>query len=213
MSIFFIISFYLCFITSSNQEIINNPIKSKRQFNPIDYMIICHSQNVQIKQKELIIKEDNHKYLLDSYIISQPLLLCKDESNNNFLLVENNYYKVDKITNFDIQTESLYKKLDTAIKFLGYFKIVGSSKVQLKNEMVFYGTSNRKLIFYHIREGRKFTEDIETNNEQISSIFIKDYTYICAVSKSKNIIIYIFVNINDSIINKQVNKNYKLVEK
>ena len=212
MSIFFIISFYLCFITSSNQEIINNPIKSKRQFNPIDYMIICHSQNVQIKQKELIIKEDNHKYLLDSYIISQPLLLCKDESNNNFLLVENNYYKVDKKTNFDIHTESLYKKLDTEIKFLGYFKIVGSSKVQLKNEMVFYGTSNQKLIFYHIREGRKFTEDIGTNNEQISCKFIKDYTYICAVSKSKNIIIYIFVNINDSIINKQVNKNYKLVE-
>ena len=156
MSILVIINFYLCFFTISNQQIINNPNKINKQFNLIDYIITCNSQNVPIDNKNLKIKEDNNKYILNSYIISQPLILCNDESNNNFLLVENNYYRVDKITDFDIQTASLFKELNKETKYLGFFKIV-RSKVQVINEIVIYGTLNKKLIFYHIKKGRKFT--------------------------------------------------------
>ena len=208
MSILFIICFYLSFFNFSNQQIINNPIKSYKKYNPIDYIIICNSQNALINGEKVKIKKDKSKYFLNSYIISQPLILCNDESNNNFLLLENNYYKVDKITDSEIHTSILIKRLDSEINYLGFFKIVGSSK----SEIVIYGRSNQKLIFYHVKDGRKFTKDIGTNNEHISCKCIKDYTYICSMSRSGKIIIYIFSYINNSIKMNSELKNFQYVE-
>jgi len=201
MSLFFIISFYFCILSFSNQQIINNPIKSNKKFNQIDYIIICNSQNAIIKRKDYTIKEDSIKYIQNSYIISQSLILCNDVSNNKFFLLKNKYYKVNKITNFDIQAESLVKELDTGLKYLGFFKIFSSSKTQLKDEIVIYGTSDKKLIFNLVNKGRKFTENIGINNEQISCKSIADYSYICSFSDSGKIKIDIFYYKIDSINN------------
>ena len=210
-SIFFFINFYLYFFSYSNQQIINNPMTTKKQFNPIDYIIICPSQNFKINNKKIYIKEDNNKYFLNSYIISQPLILCNDKSNNNFLLVENNYYKVTKISECDIQTASSIKKLDTTTKYLGFFKLVGTSNTQLINEVVIYGKLNNQIIFYHVKNGRKFMLDIGAKNEQISCKCLNDYIYICSFSKSGQIKIYIFEIKNYSNSNKLMVKE-KIVD-
>ena len=211
-SIFSFIYFYLYFFSYSNQQIINNPITTKKHFNPIDYIIICRSQKFIINRKTINIKEDNNKYFFNSYIISQPLILFNDKSNNNFLLVENNYYKINKISEFDIQTTSLIKELDTATKYLGFFKLVDSSNAQLINEVVIYGKLNNQIIFYHIKQGRKFMIDIGIKNEQISCKCLNDYIYICSFSKPGKIIIYMFEIINYSKSNKLVIKDKITVE-
>ena len=206
ISIFFIINFYLSFFSFSNQQIINNPIASKKNFNPIDYIIIFQTHKVKIKNENFIIKEDINKYFINSYIISQSLILCNDESNNNFILVENKYYQINKISEIDIQTTSLIDELDTNTKYLGFFRVVGSSKAQLKNEIVIYGILNNNLIFYYIRNGVKYKANIGIINEQISCKYIRSYINICSFSKSGVIKIHILEIINSS-------KNNKLVER
>ena len=97
--IFFILIYYSCFFSLSIQEVINNPIKTNKEFNPIDYIIIF-LPNKLITNKgnknrlDFDIIKDFPKLFLNSYIFTQSIILFKDYSNNYFLLIKEKYYEV-----------------------------------------------------------------------------------------------------------------------
>ena len=114
-SILFILGFYFCLFSLSFQQIINNPIKTNKELNLIDYIIIFQSDEINIKLSNTTsyykIKKDFNKLIQDSFIFSQPLILCNDQSNKNFLLLNNNYCKVELIPEIDIKTIELIERL------------------------------------------------------------------------------------------------------
>ena len=96
--IFFILIYYSCFFSLSIQEVINNPIKTDKEFNPIDYIIIFLSNKLVRNQGykkglDLNIIKDFPKLFLNSYIFTQSIILCEEKSNNYFLLIKENIMK------------------------------------------------------------------------------------------------------------------------
>ena len=65
---------FFCIFPTFFGEIINNPIKTEKEFNPIDYKIIFKTQNMQVQASSivnLILVDRDLKFIHDSYVISQ----------------------------------------------------------------------------------------------------------------------------------------------
>ena len=60
------------------EKIINNPVNSSKDFNPINYRIIFETKFVEYKIKHKLISVEKHiqKLYYDSYIFDQNLFLC-----------------------------------------------------------------------------------------------------------------------------------------
>ena len=160
---------YLGFLSLSIQQIINNPIQINKDYNPIDYIIIYQSNNVQInttnKTLNYSVEKDFTKLFNNSFVFSQPLILCNDESNNYFLLLKEYYFKVFLMSEKDIRTSALIETLSPNLIYYGYIKenkfTSGTAwPIQnyicsiLKDEIILYGKSENNTFFYFTEKKR-----------------------------------------------------------
>ena len=70
----------------SGADIINNPVQSELNSNPIDYIIIVET--------ELLGNKVNILKYHDYYLVTKNLYLINDSTNNLFLLANNNFYSL-----------------------------------------------------------------------------------------------------------------------
>ena len=76
----------LIFFPFSKENIFNNPISKGENSNPINYRIVIEDKDI-----------NGTNYILkyhDSYLFTQSLFLCVDESNHTFLFAENKLFSL-----------------------------------------------------------------------------------------------------------------------
>ena len=191
----FIISYYALIFVLSNQEIIQNPIISQKEFNPINYILVLQNKNVNtISSITLEVKNDFVELFHESYFFAQPLFLCKDESNNSFIFVKNKYYMVNLSSEGKIEKVIKKKDLDEKIKFLGFMINYDSNESSNMNnkDIMFYGKVNNLLVFYHLYFDEYCSIRIGNNIEEISCKFLKKNIYVCVFEDNNKINITIF---------------------
>ena len=188
----------------SNQQIIHNPIISDKEFNPINYIIIPQNRKVRIKSSlTLTITYDFVKLFHESYLFSQSLFLCIDESNNFFLFLNDKYYNVELSSEKQIERISFKKNLKEGVKYLGYITCLESTYNYLniniilyhavQSEIIIYGQLGKKIYFYYLLKDDYYTFTIEKNDEQlISCKLLIGSLYICIFSINNDIEISIF---------------------
>ena len=84
--ILIIFFYFLIFFPFSEENILNNPIDVGVNSNPINYRIVIEDN--YINGTNYTLKYHN------SYLFTQSLFLCVDESNNTFLFAENKLYNL-----------------------------------------------------------------------------------------------------------------------
>ena len=199
---------YLGFLSLSIQQIINNPIQINKDYNTIDYIIIYQSNNVQInttnKTLNYPVEKDFPKLFNNSFVFSQPFILCNDESNNYFLLLKEYYFKAFLMSEIDIRTSTLIETLSPNLLYYGYIKehkfisetawpIQNDICSILKDEIILYGKSENNTFFYFREEKKKYSINFRNIDGQISCKRIKSSYYICAFSVDKKVNINILV--------------------
>ena len=190
----------------SKQEIIYNPIISDKEYNQINYILILQNNTVKTTSSQTLnIKKDFVKLFYNSYIFTHSLFLCKDESNNYILLVNNKYFRIKLSSENEIEKILSKKNLNTGNEYLGYITCSKSNKATLSlgrnlcptdlNEIIIYGKSGNKLVFYYILEDKYFTTSIGNIDDSISCKLFKDSIYICIISSNDKIILTILAHI------------------
>ena len=200
-----ILIFYALLLVSPNQIIINNPIKSNKKFNQINYVLFIKSYTeIKISRAlTLYIKSDYITLFYDSYIFAQPLFIYFDKSNNYFIFIQDKYYIVELSQENEMKKENvlLEKHLKDDIRYLGYItelqiikdqsRFSEESKSTYVNEIIIYGKSGNELVFYSLSKEEYYYITIENIVEQISCKITNNIIYICAFSIINNIEIFI----------------------
>ena len=157
----------LCFsfFSFAKGEMINNPISSDKESNPVDYIIFLDSQSVTINPPdweaiELDIIQDFTKFY-DSYLINPPIMLGKDESDAYFSLVGNIFYRYTSssvLDNLMVQGSSI--TLTSGIPYSNYISLKqdntndgtsrGSRSKIPQYNVVFYGKKDENIYFYYV---------------------------------------------------------------
>ena len=192
--IFLILIFYSCLFSLSIQKVINNPIKTNKESNPIDYIIIFLPDKITKKSDNKLsvidIKKDFPKLFINSYIFTQSVILCIDHSNNYFLLIKEKYYEVHlKNDDMEIKGLSLIKTLDKDVKYLGYIKQYAfqSSFQNFFDEIIIYGKLKQNLIFIFMNQMKKYVINLGDSDDQISCKLIYTFFYVCAFSSNHEV--------------------------
>ena len=185
----------------SKQQIINNPIISDKEFNEVDYILILQNDTIKTTSQSLTIKKDFVKLFYQSYIFTNSLFLCKDESNNYFLVVKDKYYKLQLSSEKEIGKVLSQKNLNPDNKYLGYIACIGSSKKYLSktitlcsttlNEIIIYGNSGNKIVLYSLKENKYYFISAVNIGELISCKLYQDTIYACISSINTKIMISI----------------------
>ena len=109
----FFFYFFINIFSISFEEIINNPIKIDKEFNPVDYIIIYQSETAVIQTstgtKTLNLKKNLEKFPHDSYLLSQPLFIFINEGNTYNIFLGNRFFQFSFTTSpeKDIKTNSI----------------------------------------------------------------------------------------------------------
>ena len=119
------ISLYIL-ISSNNSDIINNPIKTNVEKNPVDFYISFTSYTAKTFGKGgpenrviTIIQEKNEiKFDGNSYHYSSNIFRINGtDYNNEYLFADNKVYSIKKDSNGDIISTSIYKSITNNYKF------------------------------------------------------------------------------------------------
>ena len=215
ISIFFILFSYFFLFIASNQQIINNPIKTNKDFNPINYIIIYESNEVHIKINNstliLTVKKDFKKLFHNSFIFSQSLELCENKLNDIFLFVNEKYYLAKRESEINIKTISIIGELDPNFKYFGYTSALNpknhntnNNNLDLKNEIIIYGKLNQKMNFFFIQNEIISIYDFEYKDEQISCKYLNNYYIICTFSEDNTIQILLILFIKFYVLKREI---------
>ena len=156
-----ILTYYFLLFELTKQQIINNPIISNKIYNQIDYIIILQNDIVKTSTSQsLTIKKDFIKLFFNSYIFTDSLFLCKDESNNYILVLKNKYYNIKLSSEDEIEKVLSKKSLNSGNKYLGYITCSYSIITTLSrgtllcptdfNEIIIFGKSGTQIIFFYL---------------------------------------------------------------
>ena len=215
----FILTNYFLLFELTKQQIINNPIISYKEFNEIDYILILQNDTIKTTSSQsLTIKKDFIKLFFNSYIFTDSLFLCKDESNNYILVVKDKYYKIQLSSENDIEKILSQKSLNSNNKYLGYITCSKSTRTALSlgtylcdtdsNEIIIYGISGKYIVFYSLKENKYYTISIGNIDELISCKLLKDSIYVFIYSINNNIMISILALICPLLGNKEIKSLY-----
>ena len=201
--IILLLSFLLNLFCISKEEIINNPIKTDKENNPVKFKILFQSETVQIGTGDsaltLDVKNNFVKFPYDSYLFFQPLFVFVNEANNYNLFLGDGYYyftissenEIDSHQSktslspdiLDIQfTDYIMLKLKT-----GYFKEIDKMCKIQPNEIIIYGKTGQNIYCYFIQYKKGFNIDFGEVDDQISCKAIKYGTFACAFSSDSKI--------------------------
>ena len=163
-------------------DITLNPSIVSNKIYQIDFTIIFENLSVKAqtsgknkkKNKQLDIYKEYYDAKIEGkyYLFSSNLFLCIDKSEKYFLLIGNNYYKVNVKIGSTIEINSLslqfslpsniqYYGYIAEIKFEGYIEKIGRCGVS-ENELIIYGIKDRNIYFYYTleKEGYQLTIDL-----------------------------------------------------
>ena len=115
------------------------------------------------------------------------------------------YFRIKLSSENEIEKVLSKKNLNTGNEYLGYITCSKSNKATLSlgrnlcptdlNEIIIYGKSGNKLVFYYILEDKYFTTSIGNIDDSISCKLLKDSIYICIISSNDKIILTILAHI------------------
>ena len=199
---FLFIFLYLILLSNVN-SIIENPLLSRRKYNPIDYKIIILSESIQLDQS--YVSESNSikstykvfqnydKLFLNSYVLSQDFFIFDVDFNSKdkYLILENNLYKVIKEANEIFQIDFI-RNLN--FSFIDCINANKQAKYEQPENYIYkintiYGKENEEIYFYYIDSDIYIfsgIENIDNNNScKLLKFFSKDF-FICIYSQ-KNI--------------------------
>lgn len=214
-----ILNYCFLLLALSKQEIINNLIISNKEFNEINYILILQNDTVKTASSQsLAIKKDFIKLFYQSYIFTDTLFLCKDESNNFILVVKDKYYSIKLSSENEIQQVISQKSLNSKYKYLGYITCSKSKSTTLSlrtylcdtnsNETIIYGKSGNNIVFYVLSENKYYTISMGNIDELYSCKLLKDAIYVCIYSNNNNIKIIILAFICPLLGNKEIKLLY-----
>ena len=203
---------YYCLLFSfSNQQMVNNPIKSNKVLNPVNYSIVYLSEDANIDKSDgttITLKVmKNFTKFHDSYLINPSLYICDDEigaSNGHYVVIENRCYKIsiseeNEISSpqsvINMTSDVIYSNYIQAKEYNNILTMVNSSSPVWSNEVIIYGIKNQKIFFHYLRERLDFNVTIGDVDEQFSCKLVKEAMNICAFSKNGQVILKFFVYI------------------
>ena len=155
------ILFLYCFLhllCTSKEEFITNPKLSKKNSNPIKYMILYRPNG-----SRQAVEQNLKKKYQESYIFSDSFFICTGQASNDYLLFGNKYYSINN-KNGSIEI-SFLKRLPDNIKYIGYIKekpTTTGRRAQMNNapgdnlfnsdeDISFYGLdTNGKICLYYL---------------------------------------------------------------
>ena len=140
-------------IFAGNSDIINNPVKSEIEKNPLDFYILfnsCHAKTFGVSgeaNKDIIIKEENNKVNLNdkSYTYSTNMFLCNNDTDNGFLFAKYSLYSITKNSDGNITLASIYKSIQNNYKYFGY--LLHDFEQGRHKEIILYGINERNIFF------------------------------------------------------------------
>lgn len=221
--------YYLYFLSFSKEEIILNPIKTNKESNEVDYIIIFKSETVEIQAEDenlsLNIKKNFVKYPHDSYLISQNLFVFITEINHNHLFLENRYYSFSFSSENEIYVPSISNKKNlisniSNIKFKDYIMSISYLGQTIRkdvmcriesNEIIFYGKNGQNVLFYYKNEENIYSVYFGDIDEQISCKLLKEAIYVCTFSENSQIKIKFLVKVYSEDLNIE-SKTLKEIE-
>ena len=181
------------------EEIINNPIKTEKEFNPIDYKIIFKTQNMQVQASSivnLILVDRDLKFIHDSYVISQTLAAgYDDEDDILYLYMGDKSYYLTLDQNNNIKTLKNKYELASNVQFTDYiisphnfgFPQKDAISAIERNEVILYRKTGQNIYFYYIKEKVGYTVHFGNIDEHISCKNIIRAIYICAFSENNQV--------------------------
>ena len=203
-----IIFYYsLLFLSLSKEDMFNNPKKIELESNPIDYIIIIDEPSIS--------SINNIVNYYDSYLPSQSLLLCIDESDTKFLLLEN------RLFSFRGEGEhysfTYVKNIYSDVKYTGYITFnqftledgVNLCEIE-ENEILLYGKKENNIDFYFIKEGNNYPINVDDIDENISCKLFYKALFICVFSQDGQVTIKLLshrCSNNEQVLTKVITQN------
>ena len=167
----------------SIEEFINNPVRSNKPSNVVEYTYIFDLE----KNSNIIMTYDSNKTSVilnfenayyHSYIYSHDFFMFNNETNKNFLLVNKQSYFITKKNEKYIFTYE--KDAQSNYKYIGYIQRKNSKETKI----ILYGEKNNKIYFKLLPSGKSLDISIGTNDGYFSCKFLTKRVYFCAYSKN-----------------------------
>ena len=216
IDIIYLLFYFFSFFPFLNGQIINNPIKTDKVSNPIDYIINFKAENNQViiteggTLKTISMSNNINIVIHDSYLYSQPLFICVDESNNQYLFLDYKLFSFQTTEDQNVISNLILRNsLQPDIKFYGYIKGIESqgetpqkdAKCEsLRNEIIIYGRRGQFIYFYFLSENKEkvFSVNFIGIEGEISCKLVKDNVYICACTEYNQITLKILAHVYTS---------------
>ena len=187
-------------------DIINNPIQTFNQSNPLDFYLsfFNYSARTIYAFYEIIITQeiDSIKFNVSSYIYSQNLFRCSKQINK-YLFADYKLYETVENEN-GIISAHLYKQITDNCIYIGYIKerqFNGTSNKKghkcgiNANKIIFYGIKEKSIIFYYIEEEQTFEVSLNYKINTISCKLRDSTFYLCAIDKNDKLYLIILAHI------------------
>ena len=202
--------FILRLLCISNEAIINNPLISSAQItNPVKYMIIFQSWNATIQ-----VEQNVEKIYQESYIFSDSFFIVKGQANNNYLLLKDKIYSINKEK--EPIEFSFLSYLPQNILYIGYIKEKSmtddNSQINYLDNITFYGIKeDSHFCFYYFGLGEPVCADVGINDINVSCKPLEYRLYICCFVKDRKIVLKILKFIIDNN-NKEIKEMYSIYD-
>jgi len=194
---------YLAFSSFSKAEKINNPSKIDKDSNPVNYRIIYKSETAEVTflSTTLNMQKNFVKFPHNSYLLSQPLFIFKNEGGALSAFLGDRYFifqfnSDNEIDQYQIKNKQSLSSEATNIQFTDYIMAslysgqgkfkdrMASTKSQ---EIIFYGKEGENVHFYFKNEDKLYTIQFGAIDDHVSCQLLKDAIYVCAYSKNNQI--------------------------
>ena len=189
-----------------NSEIINNPVKTDTQSNPINYYIGFTTNHFNFNPERsghpqtetLSISEDDNLIKFDdkSYISSSNVFLCIDQNNKKYLYADYNLYSITQNNQGIITKMTYYKSIPNYCNYFGYikengfeqqYKIKGARCSIQSDEIILYGINNKKIIFYYTKENKTYDVSFEHIINNLSCKLLQKAFYLCGFDQNNQV--------------------------
>ena len=205
LNIFFILN--ILYLTSKEEDIINNPILISENENPIyikstsgAFYIYTSGELITIKSTGEVTKKTFPQY-------NFPFIWISDEGSNYYIYSSNAMYKVRLGNSYSVFTKPSITYTDST-KFVGYMrekKYTGNSMMNCicpveAEEIIIYGRYRQKyIVFSFIKKSVSYTSLISSSSsmeDKISCKMIENGQYLCAFVYNYEVHIYLFSHLN-----------------
>ena len=193
-------------IISLNESISNNPYKSNKQSNPINYKIIILSEsiiaeypkisstserlslssNIEIGQKTTFTVLHHYEQLNNnSFILFPDFFAYFENSNTKYFILENRLYQMNDNSSFEFKLNLNFSYIDFIKRNLSKHRQEESSNID--DEIIIYGKLNENIYFYSIDSNILLYSDLNNIDTNISCKLLLNGCFICIYSQNNQI--------------------------